>query len=150
MPTVVQAFGPSTSFLFDNNQAFAGGHMGLNNVGNWGLAFSLNKISFVQDLTHRLTFTSARGTNSAQGLRQANALWGEGNFMQMGRDLTVNEYLLGVNFDNQYNIYENLAAIVEAGWAHGEFQKNVWGRRLVKQADSGDAFKVAFGLQYKF
>ena len=150
MPTVVQAWGPSTSFLFDNNQAFAGGHMGLNNVGNWGLAFSLNKISFVQDLTHRLTFTYARGTNSPSGLRKINALWGAGNFLQMGRDLTTNEYVFGVNFDTQYNIYENLAAIVEAGWAHGEFQKNVWGRRLVNQAQNGDAFKVAFGLQYKF
>ncbi|WP_243368033.1 outer membrane homotrimeric porin [Fundidesulfovibrio soli] len=150
MPTVVGSWGPSTSFLFDSSQAFAGGHMGLNPMGSWGIAFSLNKISFIQDLTHRLTFSYARGTNQARALRDANALWGTGNYVQMGRDLTVNEYVMAINFDNQYNIYENLAAIVEAGWAHGDFQSSVWGRRLVNQSKDGDAWKVAFGLQYKF
>jgi hypothetical protein len=150
MPTVVQSWGPSTSFLFDNNQAFAGGSMATNPIGSWGFAVSLNKISFIQDLTHRLTFTYAQGTNSARALRQANALWGIGNYVQMGRDLTTNEYVMGINFDNQYNIYENLAAIVETGWAHGSFEKGVWGRRLVNQSQNGDAWKVAFGLQYKF
>ena len=150
MPVVVGSWGPSTSFLFDSSQAFAGGHMGLNPIGSWGFAFSLNKISFIQDLTHRLTFSYARGTNTARALRDANALWGIGNYVQMGRDLTMNEYVMGINFDNQYNIYENLAAIVEAGWAHGDFERSVWGRRLVNQAKGGDAWKVAFGLQYKF
>ncbi|WP_243363678.1 outer membrane homotrimeric porin [Fundidesulfovibrio terrae] len=150
MPTVVGSWGPSTSFLFDSSQAFAAGHMGLNPIGTWGFAVSLNKISFMQDLTHRLTFTYAQGTNNARALRNANTIWGTGNYVQMGRDLTTNEYVMGVNFDNQYNIYENLAAIVETGWAHGSFQSSVWGHRLVNQAQNGDAWKVAFGLQYKF
>ncbi|WP_243358805.1 outer membrane homotrimeric porin [Fundidesulfovibrio terrae] len=150
MPSVVQSWGPSTSFLFDCSQQFAGGHMGLNNVGNWGFAVSLNKISFIQDLTHRLTFTYAHGTNSGRALRQANLLWGVGQYVEMGRDLTTNEYVMGINFDNQYNIYENLAAIVETGWAHGQFEKSVWGRRMVNQAQNGDAWKVAFGLKYQF
>jgi hypothetical protein len=150
MPTIVGSWGPSTSFLFDSSQAFAGGHMGLNPIGSMGVAFSLNKISFMQDLTHRLTLSYAQGTNSARALRYANAVWGTGNYVQMGRDLTTDEYVVGVNFDNQYNIYENLAAIVESGWAHGSFQSSVWGHRLVNQAKNGDAWKVAFGLQYKF
>ncbi|MBI4958236.1 MAG: outer membrane homotrimeric porin, partial [Desulfovibrio sp.] len=149
MPAVVGSWGPSTSFLFDSSQAFAGGHMGLNPIGSWGFAVSLNKISFFQDMTHRLTFTYGHGTNSPRALRQASALWGIGNYVQMGCDLTTNEYVMGINFDNQYNIYENLAAIVEAGWAHGSFEKNTWGRRLVNQSQNGDAWKVAFGLQYK-
>jgi hypothetical protein len=45
-------------------------------------------------------------------------------------------------------IYENLAAIVETGYAHGSFQKSVWGSRLTNKA--GDAWRVALGLQYKF
>jgi len=150
MPTVVQNWGPSNSFLFDSSQAFGAGDMGVNPIGSWGVAVSLNKISFIQDLTHRLTFTYAGGTNSATALRNANAIWGVGNYIQMGRDLTINEYDLGVNFDNQYNIYENLAAIVETGWSHGQFQKSVWGRRFVNQAQGGDTWKCAFGLQYKF
>jgi hypothetical protein len=150
MPVVAGAWGPSTSFMFDCSQAFAGPHMNTNPQGSWGFVVALNKISFIQDLTHRLTFTYARGTNSPRALRQANALWGTGNYVQIGRDLTTNEYVYGVSFDNQYNIYENLAAIVEAGWAHGYFEKGVWGRRLVNQAKNGDVWNVAFGLQYKF
>jgi hypothetical protein len=59
---------------------------------------------------------------------------------------------MGLNFDTKYMIYENLAAVLETGWAHGEFQQSVWGHRLVHQADNNgnNAWKVAFGLTYKF
>jgi len=150
MPTIVPNWGPSNSFLFNSSQAYGAGSMLTNAVGNYGASISLNKISFIQDLTHRLTFTYVHGNNSSTALRNANALWGVGNYVTMGEDLTTNEYSMGVNFDNQYNIYENLAAIVETGWAHGSFQKSVWGRRMVDQAQNGDSWKCAFGLQYKF
>ncbi len=150
MPQMVSAWGPSTSFLFDTDQAFVNSNMGVNAVGSWGFSVSLNKMSFMTDLTHRLTFAYARGTNSARGLRVANAALGVGNYYQMGRDLTTNEYVIGVNLDNTYNIYENLAALLNIGWSHGEFERSVWGRRFVNQARSGDAFQIAAGLQYKF
>lgn len=51
MPTVMGSWGPSTSFLFDSGQAFSG-HMGLNPIGSWGFAASLNKISFIENLSH--------------------------------------------------------------------------------------------------
>jgi hypothetical protein len=66
----------------------------------------------------------------------------------MGRDLTIGEYVIGVSFDHKYMIYENLAAIIETGYAHGSFQKSVWGSRLANKA--ADAWRVALGLQYKF
>jgi len=150
MPGVVGYWGPSNSFLFDSNQAFNRSVMGVNNVGNWGVAASLGKMSFLQDLSHRLTAAYVRGTNSPRALRAANALTGTGVYVQMGRDLTVNEYLVSVNFDHQYDIYENLALIVESGWAHGQFQRSVWGRRLVNQSLAGDPFKVAAGFRYQF
>ena len=40
------------------------------------------------------------------------------NYFSLGRDLTWNESLYAVNFDTKYQIYENLAAVVETGWAH--------------------------------
>ncbi|MEA5091027.1 MAG: hypothetical protein VB033_19130, partial [Solidesulfovibrio sp.] len=73
-------------------------------------------------------------------------------YFSMGHDLTYNEYVMGLNFDTKYMIYENLAAVLETGWAHGDFQESVWGHRLVHQANAnGDnSWKVAFGLTYKF
>ncbi len=150
MPSVVGSWGPSTSFLFDSSQAFGEGSMGLNPMGSAGFALSLNAISFLQSMIHRLTFAYAWGTNSPRALRNANLLTGVGTYAQMGRDLTANEHVMGLNFDTRYDLYGNLALIAETGWAHGQFQQSVWGHRFVNQARNGDAWKVAFGLQYTF
>jgi hypothetical protein len=150
MPQLVPAWGSSTSMLFDSDQAFVGATMGVNPVGAWGFTASLNKVSFMQDLSHRLTFAYAHGNNSSRALRTANELLGVGGFFQMGRDLTVNEYVVALNLDNTYNIYENLALMANFGWSHGEFERSVWGRNFVNQAKNGDAFLAVVGLQYKF
>jgi len=150
LPAVVNYWGPSNSFLFNTNQELNFGQMQTNSIGSWGFVFALDKISFIQDLTHRLTFTYAHGTNSPKALRNANLLTGTGNYVMMGRDLTYNEYTMGINFDHQYNIYENLALILETGWAHGDFEKSVWGRRFVNASQNGDAWKFALGLKYRF
>jgi hypothetical protein len=129
--------------------------MGTNPVGAYGIGASLNNISFVEKLSHRLTFTYLHGNNSPRAIRGLNALLGGGDlyagsnpYFVMGRDLTTNEFAYGLNLDTKYNIYENLAAVVETGWAHGQFQKSVWGRYLAEKQT--DAWKVAFGLTYKF
>jgi hypothetical protein len=125
-------------------------NMGVSPIGNWGLGASLNNITFIEKLTHRLTFTYVRGTNAPSAIRNLNNLLGSNPYFVMGRDLTQNEQILAVNFDHKYMIYENLAAVMETGWAHGDFQESVWGRRLAEKSRSGDSWKVAFGLTYKF
>jgi len=151
MPTIRPNWGAGNSFLFDTSQELAKeGNMGVAPVGNWGLGASLNNMSFLEKLTHRLTFTYVRGNNDAKALRYLNTLLGSNPYFTMGRDLTTQEYVLGVNLDTKYMIYENLAAVLETGWAHGEFQSSVWGHRLAAKSRDGDAWKVAFGLTYKF
>ncbi|WP_027185313.1 outer membrane homotrimeric porin [Desulfovibrio inopinatus] len=148
MPYLVPSWNASTSFLFDGGQQFKNGTVDVNPIGSWGITASLNDISFVEDLTSRITFTYARGTNSKTALRDANLVLGTNNFFIMGKDLTVDEYVLGLSFDHQYMIYENLALIAETGWAHGEFDKDVWGRRFYNEAN--DMWKVSLGLKYQF
>lgn len=151
-------WGPGNSFLFDSSQEFTvGGDMNVSPVGSWGIGASLDKISFIEKLSHRLSFIYMQGTNSARGLRWANILttasWGsEGNYVAMGHDLTTNESLVSINFDTKYMIYENLAAVVETGYAHGQFQESVWGHTTYhRAANNGDnEWKVAFGFSYKF
>ncbi|MEA4855205.1 MAG: outer membrane homotrimeric porin [Solidesulfovibrio sp.] len=151
MPLVRPNWGPGNSFLFDDSQELVkDSNMGMSPVGSWGLGASLNNVTFVEKLTHRLTVLYVAGTNSARAIRSLNTALGSNPYFQMGRDLTVNESVLGLNFDTKYMIYQNLAAIVETGWAHGEFQQSVWGHRLASQARDGDTWKVAFGLSYKF
>ena len=151
MPIIRPNWGPGNSFLFDDSQELVkNSNMGMSPVGSWGLGVTLDDMSFVQKLTHRLTFLFVNGTNSARAIRTLNTLMGSNPYFQMGRDLTINEHVYGVNFDNKYMIYENLSAVVETGWAHGEFQQSVWGHSLVNQSRNGDTWKVSFGLSYKF
>jgi hypothetical protein len=152
MPIALSNWGPGNSFLFDCSQELLkGGNVGVTPVGNWGFGASLNNISLIEKLTNRLTFTYVHGNNSAKAIRDLNAVLGSGNpYFTMGHDLTVNEHVFGANFDTKYMIYENLAAILETGWAHGDFQKSVWGRRLANRAQAGDTWKTAIGLKYTF
>jgi len=160
MPYVRSKWGPGNSFLFDSSQEFGkGGSMNVSPVGNYGIGASLDKISLIEKLTHRLTFMYVRGNNSARALRTTNINSGSFyngssvyTYVNMGRDLTENESLYGLSFDTKYMIYENLAAVLEAGWAHGNFQESVWGYRQYHHADDlGDnVWKFAVGLSYKF
>ncbi|MFP5257761.1 MAG: outer membrane homotrimeric porin, partial [Acidobacteriota bacterium] len=151
MPMIRPNWGPGSSFLFDVNQELVkNSNMGMSPVGSWGLGASLNNVTLLNKLTQRLTFLYVNGTNSSRAIRDLNALMGSNPYFQMGRDLTVDEHVLGVNLDSRYMIYENLAAVIETGWAHGQFQQSVWGHRLVNQSRNGDTWKVAFGLSYKF
>ncbi len=151
MPMVRPNWGAGNGFLFDDSQELVkDSNVGMSPVGSWGLGASLDNMSFVEKLTHRLTATYVGGTNSSRAIRNLNDVLGSNPYFQMGRDLTVDEHVIGVNFDTKYMIYQNLAAVVETGWAHGEFQQSVWGHRLVSQSRDGDTWKAAFGLSYKF
>ncbi len=151
MPHTRPNWGPGGSFLFDDSQVFArNSNLCMNPVGAMGFGASLNNMTFVEKLEHRLTFTYLHGNNSPRAIRELNTALGSNPYFQMGRDLTWNEQAFGVNFDSKYAIYENLDARIETGWAHGDFQKSVWGRRLVNKAESGDSWKVSVGLTYKF
>jgi len=151
MPQIRPNWGPGNSFLFDDSQDLAkNSNMGMNPVGAYGAGASLDNMSFIEKLTHRLTFTYLHGNNNPAAIRALNVSMGSNPYFVMGRDLTTNEYAMGVNFDTKYMIYENLAAVMETGWAHGQFQTSVWGHRLAEKSREGDAWKLAFGLTYKF
>lgn len=145
-----QSWNAGNSFLFDGGQELVkGSNMGISPVGAWGFGASLNNVSFIEKLTQRLTFAYVHGNNSSKAIRYANTVLGSNPIFVMGRDLTASEWVMGINFDTKYMLYENLALIMETGWAHpSAFQQNVWGRRLANKAE--DAWKVSFGFKYTF
>ncbi|GFK95889.1 hypothetical protein NNJEOMEG_03762 [Fundidesulfovibrio magnetotacticus] len=150
MPVITSAWGPGNSLLFDCTQEFSRGFLGVDYLGSWGLVATLDDVSFIQDLSSRLSVSFAKGLNSGRALRAGVALWGYGNYFQMGRELAETESVVAVNLDSRYNVYKNLALILETGWAHGAFDSSVWGPRLVNQAKGGDVWKASLGLRYKF
>ena len=109
----------------------------------------------MEKLSHILTFAYVHGNNSPTAVRDANLLLGGSNpVFCMGRDLTNEEWVIGLNFDTKYMLYDNLALILETGWAHANhFRKSVWDVNVPSQGitrNQQDAWKVAFGLKYTF
>ena len=152
IPTIANYWGMGGSFLYQSGQEFTNDTMLANPIGSWGLSASLDNVSFIDKLSHVVTFAAAWGTNSAAGLRKAvTASGGNGKYLTMGKDLAIGEYLLGVNIDSKYWIYDkSLALVMETGWAHyGNPKGSVW--NTTSRDFTGnvqDAWKVALGLKY--
>ncbi len=151
MPYLRSQWGPGRSFLFESGQDLPRDTTTYATpVGIYGIGASLANMSFVEKLSNRLTFVYVWGNNSPRAIREARLL--NASYMTMGHDLSQNEHLMGLNLDTKYSLYENLDLILQTGWAHGQFQESVWGRRLVSQAESNgnNTWLVALGLNYKF
>lgn len=145
-----QAWNAGNSFLFDGGQELGkSSNMHVNPAGGWGFGASLARVKLVDRLEQRLTAAYVHGNNAPRAIRYANSVLGSNPLFVMGRDLTDREWLIGVNWDSKYQLYDNLALILETGFAHpGSFQASVWGRRLAHAAE--DAWKAAFGFKYTF
>ncbi|KHK01567.1 hypothetical protein NY78_3088 [Desulfovibrio sp. TomC] len=153
LPSIAGNFGMGNSFLYPTGQELSKNDMSVNPIGSWGLTASIKDISWLEKLSHRLTFTSTWGNNSPAGLRKAVlASGGNGKYLTMGKDLAMGEYVLGANIDSKYMLYENLALIMETGWAHyGNPNGSIWNtatRRFTKNVN--DAWMASFGFKYTF
>jgi hypothetical protein len=151
MPYRIFGWNAGNSFLFnDDHNEWYRDKLNVNQVGAWGLGFTLDKIGFATDLSHRLTVNFANGTNSPHALREGIALAGIGNSYGMGLSLASSEWVYGVECDNQYEIRKNLSLYGNLGWAHGDFDSTLWGHRFVNQAQGGDVWRIVLGLKYFF
>jgi len=66
-------------------------------IGAWGVGAALRNITFMDDLSHVLVAYYAKGTNAEENL-----------FM-----MTKKDTFWEVDFNTKYNLYENLALILE-------------------------------------
>ncbi|WP_428559366.1 MAG: outer membrane homotrimeric porin [Solidesulfovibrio sp. DCME] len=153
IPSIQNYFGLGNTFLNSTGQELSKNNMNVNSIGAWGLTGSIKNISFLERLSHRLTFTATWGNNSPAGLRKAVAAsGGNGKYLTMGNDLAIGESVLGANCDSKYMLYENLAFIVETGWAHyNNPNGSIWNsstRRFTAMVH--DAWMASFGFKYTF
>ncbi|MFK4764533.1 outer membrane homotrimeric porin [Desulfobaculum sp. SPO524] len=105
----------------------------------WAIGAYLADFSFVEDLSHKVIVMYGQGTSDEEAVKA-------------GRKLDDNRYFLSeedsfveVNVDSTYQIYENLAAIVELGYINMDRDEDVWG-----DENDDDAMKAAFYLKYDF
>ncbi len=92
-------------------------------TGKWALGGKLMDISFIDDLTHEFQLAYYQGTNHRDS----------GLFSRR-------DHAWEANFNSQYDMYENLAAILELGYIAPD----------IDDADTDNAFKAAAGFRYQF
>ncbi|WP_421901985.1 outer membrane homotrimeric porin [Maridesulfovibrio sp.] len=157
LPVVSNDWALGNSFYFGGTD-LTGTDADLDNaeqLGFWALGLSLDDISFFEKLTHRLTFMYVQGTNDKDLIKNQGAAIAAGNnFIQAdGNFLTTEDHVFAIDFNTNYQIYDELAAIAEFGYADVDLDKGTWensgvnGRLKTKQ---DPCLKFAVGLVYKF
>ncbi len=129
-------------------------------MGTWGVGLQFGDISFIEDLTHQLRVVFFGGTSSPRAMRDYRTI-GDGinfNFNNpAGIIVTTKDWGWELNFDNKYQIYENLAVYLESGLIDVYRTKSAWidgvnnvNNPQVKLWNTSTAWKLGFGLKYTF
>ena len=135
----------ATSTFYDG--AFGlGKHIGVTSPnGSWGISAQWNDISFVENLSHALSVTYVQGTNNKH--HKINPDKGY---------LTTKDSLVEIDFNTTYNIYQNLATVLELGYIIEDFDgKNAAnngfdGLTAGDKAKFSNAWRASLNFQYKF
>ena len=113
-------------------------------TGTWGVVARLADISFFENLTHTLAVGFYTGTNNTRMVTSGPV----GGVESGNVYLTTKDHAWEVNFDSQYNIYENLTLAAEMGFVRLDLDKDVWGSKL--SGVDKTAYKVGLNLNYAF
>ena len=121
--------------------------VGTTGAGTWGVGIQFADISFIEDLTHVVRLAYYRGTNDSDVIKKG--FGGSDDDMPYtggeGQYLTTKDWALEVNFDHEYQIYENLTAIVELGYIHLKMDDDVW-----DETRNNNAWKAQLLFNYSF
>ncbi len=138
-----------TSFGFDGGFGISSDQvLGYSGTGLWGVGIQIADMSFIEDLTHTIRFVYMEGTNDADIIKKSGrSLPFMGDFY-----LTDKDHAFEVNFDHKYQIYENLAAVLELGYINMDLDRSTWKRNVSTNGHhkTDDAWKAQLSFQYKF
>ncbi len=125
LPIISEDFDLGTYYLGASGLTSA--DLGMNPLGFWALGLSFDNISFFEKLTHKLAFTYIQGTNDKDLIKtQGTANVGNTNISADGNFLTTEDHVFAIDFNTNYQIYDELAAIVEFGYADVDLDKGTW------------------------
>ncbi len=147
MPTLASGGGGSsgfglTHFGFDGAAwTETGGILG-GRTDYAALALIVDDISFVENLTHKLTIAYGRGTSDSDLIKKYGA-----GLLGVTPILTDEDSFWEVNFDSTYQIYENLSLAGKFGYVNVDRDEDVWGSAA---SDLDNAYKFTVILRYNF
>ncbi|MFW6217332.1 MAG: hypothetical protein ACOC3Y_05860, partial [Desulfohalobiaceae bacterium] len=101
--------------------------------GLWEIGLGLNNINLLNRLEHSVALMYGRGTFD-QDLAQENL-----------QGLSKEDSFFEARIDQRYRLYENLAAIMELGYASLDLDPEIWG-----EDPQESVYLMTFGLDYEF
>ena len=134
-----------SSFGFNGSQFRGDGRARINAIqpgaawgasGKWGVGLRLSDITFIDQVSHVFQAAYYQGTNH-RDLRDTD------------RFFTTRDSAWEVNFNTNYQMYENLAAILELGYMGVDLSDGPDGSLGEDRADD-DAWKAAAGIRFRF
>ena len=146
LPTI-QGSWNAGSYGYDNAYYNAKSCMfGTTPAGTMGVYAYLNDISFIEDLSHVLRVGFVKGTNNTTMVRHglvSDPTKSETLY------LTTADKAWEVNLDTTYNIYKDLALVVELGYINLDLDEATWSRAKVNEFRENN-FRGAVSMQYSF
>lgn len=135
MPTLISNWGPTGSVINGSNFTT---DQGAAQPGFWTVGLALRDITFMEKLSHELLVYYVQGTNDKNATFTNSSVTG----------LSEDDSFIGIDFNNEYKIYENLAAILEMGAYVPDFDNN--SAFFTNGDEAGTAYKAALGVVYNF
>ncbi len=128
MPSLAGRFMPTRSYN-DNAKALHAGSSRIDMDGTWGAQLGIEKVSFLQGLSHDVLVTYVQGTNDDKNASKWNSLTTEDSFW---------------SFDviSSYKIYKNLSAHLELSYIINDFRDEA-------TCDEDD-WRAGLTFEYKF
>ncbi len=156
-----------SSFGFGDAFGLRGDNAAWNSgIGTWAVGVQLDKLTFVENLSHTIRFYHARGTNDSDAARSkiqagmtatGTRFYGQdGN----GLYLTTGDKYYEFTVDTFYKMYENLTLGLELGVIHLDRDEGVWdewayggsaGTRQPRPlSDTSNGWKAMFTSKFRF
>ncbi|GAB6162743.1 outer membrane homotrimeric porin [Desulfothermus naphthae] len=139
------AIGDTTFFDFNDNNY---GLVQESPTGLWLIGFALKDISLIENLKSTFAIEYGKGTVDSDLIKKYGSDYVaqiDGNYV-----LTDEDSFIQVMLTNKYKIYENLAAVLELGYASLDMDDDTWENRKGKDYLDDDAYLVTFGFTYDF
>ncbi len=163
--TVGAAFNPGATTTFLGRYGVSSTMAVATPAGTWGVSAQWNNASFMENLFHSLRVTYVQGTNSNRMLRNLETGLYATYLASLGLNpnatrlstktfptgyMSTSDSLIEIDFDTTYNIYKNLAAMLEVGYVITDFSsrlRSVPGDPSYKYTNG---WRVALNFKYTF
>jgi hypothetical protein len=122
-------------------------------MGFWTIGLQLEDMTFIDKLSHSLYFVYAQGTNDhglVEDNYKANQDYGTLGGIKYGRTLFDKDNLYEIDFNHKYQIYEQLAAILELNWTYISYDEDTWEKIDSSYGGVQQYWGCTLGMLYNF